>query len=154
MVNHALAYGTGDLNPGFFAIPPLTSYILFSLYGLMFLIGKVMGAWQGTQDFAVSFFRDPTIFYLVGRFFIGVLPGTASIFLTYKLAERSLTKNAALFAAAVMSFSFLNVVNSHYIYTDMLLTALILLTYERLFFLFKAPNLKNYCLSGLFIGLC
>ena len=153
VVNHALAYGTGDFNPRFFAIPPFASYILFMLYGLVFVLGWVIGAWQSTYDFAVSFFRDPSIFYLVGRFFIGVLPGTACIFLTYRLAKRFLTKNAALYAAAIMSFSFLNVINSHYIYTDMLLTFFILLAYERLFLLFHDPKTKNYCAAGLVIGL-
>ena len=29
IVNHAMAYGTGDFNPHFFKIPPLVSYLLF-----------------------------------------------------------------------------------------------------------------------------
>ncbi|MEA3488885.1 MAG: hypothetical protein U9R44_00880, partial [Candidatus Omnitrophota bacterium] len=34
IVNHAVAYGTGDLNPHFFIIPPLCSYLLFMCYGV------------------------------------------------------------------------------------------------------------------------
>jgi hypothetical protein len=153
VVNHALAYGTGDLNPRFFAIPPFTSYLLFAIYGLMFLIGLILGAWQNSEGFAVFFFNDPTLFYLVGRFFIGVLPGTLAIFLTYRLSRKFLSGKASLYAAAIMSMSFLNVVNSHYIYTDMILTALILLTYERMFLQYRSPNIRNYCATGFFIGL-
>ena len=40
IVNHALAYGTGDFNPHFFIIPPLTSYILFFFYGIYFFAGR------------------------------------------------------------------------------------------------------------------
>ena len=40
VVNHALAYGAGDLNPHFFKIPPLVSYLLFVVYGAAYLIGR------------------------------------------------------------------------------------------------------------------
>jgi hypothetical protein len=153
VVNHALTYGVGDLNPRFFAIPPLTSYVLFAIYGLMFLIGLILGAWQNTYDFAMFFFRDPTLFYVVGRFFIGVVPGIMAIFLVYRLSIKFISQRASLYAAAIMALSFLNVVNSKYIYTDMILTVLILIAYVRLYLQYISPSVKNYCLTGLFIGL-
>ena len=153
VVNHALAYGTGDLNPHFFNIPPLTSYILFFFYGILFVLGKLSGAWQDSAGYALRFFSDPSLFYITGRMLIGVIPGTACIFLTYRLAGRFLSEKAALYSAAVMAFSFLNVVNSHFIYTDMILVMLILLFYERLYSLFTEPVIKNYCLVGVLIGL-
>ncbi|MBF0254446.1 MAG: hypothetical protein HQL11_04910 [Candidatus Omnitrophica bacterium] len=51
VVNHALAYGTGDLNPHFFCIPPLVSYLLAGIYGLAFLWGTLWGASGGVADF-------------------------------------------------------------------------------------------------------
>ena len=66
VVNHALAYGTGDLNPHFFKIPPLASYILFLLYGCYSIIGKIIGVFNGMDDFALSFFKDPSVFYIIG----------------------------------------------------------------------------------------
>ena len=36
VIHHALAYGSGDLNPHFFNIPPLVSYLLFALGYLAF----------------------------------------------------------------------------------------------------------------------
>ncbi len=71
VVNHALAYGTGDLNPHFFVIPPLASYILFFFYSAYFVLLKISGVIADAGSFAVSFFKDPTPFYLIGRFIVG-----------------------------------------------------------------------------------
>jgi hypothetical protein len=58
VVNHAMAYGTGDLNPHFFVIPPLPSYIVFFFYGLYFLAGKAIGYFSSANDLAALFFAD------------------------------------------------------------------------------------------------
>lgn len=153
VVNHAMAYGTGDLNPHFFAIPPLTSYLLFLIYGALFFVGKVIGLWPGAEEFAVSFFKDPTIFYLVGRLFIGLVPGVLSILLIYNFAKRFLSKNAALYTSAIMSVVFINVINAHYIYTDMLLVMFMILVYDSIYSVFKLPKMKNYLIFGIYLGL-
>lgn len=153
VVNHAMAYGTGDLNPHFFAIPPLTSYILFIVYGIMFLAGKLSGIWATSADFALSFFRDPSLFYVVGRIFIGLIPGMGCVTATILFSSRFLSVKAALYAGSVMAFSYLNVVNSHYIYTDMLLVLAVLLAYNSIFTLYRKGALKSYILSGILMGI-
>ena len=153
VVNHALAYGTGDLNPHFFAIPPLTSYLLFIVYGILFILGKLTGAWAGAEDFAVQFFKDPTVFYLVGRFFIGVIPGILCVIFTYQLAKKFSSARSALYSSAIMALSFLNVANSHYIYTDMLLVMFTILAYKAFFSCYEKPAMKNYLIAGIFLGL-
>ena len=80
VVNHAMAYGLGSLNPHFFAIPPLTSYLLFFLYGIYFLMGKALHVFASADSFAMAFLKDPTVFYMIGRVFLGVLPGVATIY--------------------------------------------------------------------------
>ncbi|MFQ5953069.1 MAG: ArnT family glycosyltransferase, partial [Candidatus Omnitrophota bacterium] len=153
VVNHALAYGTGDLNPHFFAIPPLTSYLLFFIYGIFFIVGKIFGVYPSAEDFAIQFFKDPTAFYLIGRFFIGVLPGILCIIFTYQLARKFMSVRVALYSSAIMAISFLNVINSHYIYTDMLLVMLTILTYISLFLIYEKSSVRNYCITGIFLGL-
>ena len=154
VVNHALAYGSGDLNPHFFAIPPLTSYLLFFIYGVLFLIGKLIGIWQGTEGFVVQFFKDPSIFYIVGRFFIGVVPSMACIVGTYLLGKRLFRSTLVpLYASAIMAFSFINVINAHYIYTDMLLVMFSLFAVHRLLLLYDSASIKDYLIAGVFIGL-
>ena len=154
VVNHAMAYGTGDFNPHFFAIPPLTSYILFIVYGLFFIVGKLFGVFTTADSFALSFLKDPTFFYLLGRFFIGVVPGTLCIFFTFRLYKHFFSSyKGALFAAAVVAFSFLNVLNSHYIYTDMLMSLFIIVCMIRIIIMYHKPTLANYLYAGLIIGM-
>ena len=153
VVNHALAYGSGDLNPHFFNIPPFTSYILFAVYALLFAAGKLAGVWTSAGDFAAAFFADPSAFYIAGRFFIGVIPGTICVFLTYRLASRLFSERACLYASAVMALSFLNVANSHYIYTDMLLVVLTLAAYLLFLRMYEDPSIKHHMIAGAFVGL-
>jgi hypothetical protein len=154
VVNHAMAYGAGDLNPHFFAIPPLTSYLLFIIYGAYFLIGRLLGIFQTVETFALSFLKDPTIFFILGRLFIGAIPGTLCVFFTFMLYKR-LFKSAkgALFAASIMAFSFLNVLDSHYIYTDMLMTLFVIIGVIRSIALWEKPSIKNYIYAGIVLGI-
>lgn len=154
VVNHALAYGTGDLNPHFFAIPPFSSYFLFLIYVSYFLIGKVFGLFLTSNDFVLAFFNNPSTFYILGRLFLGVIPGTLCIFFTYRLYRNIFpSKYGALFASAIIAFSFLNVSDSHYIYTDMLMLLSVILTMLRIFSMYKNPTMKNYILSAAMIGI-
>ncbi|MBU0570536.1 MAG: glycosyltransferase family 39 protein, partial [Candidatus Omnitrophica bacterium] len=153
VVNHALAYGMGDLNPHYFNIPPLTSYLLFIVYGIYFLAGMAAGLFHTPLEFARHFFTDPGSFYIIGRLFIGVIPGAVSIVAVYIFAGRFLSRRAALFAASIMSVCFLNVANSHYIYTDMLLVMFTVLAYNAIYSFYKIPTLKNYLAAGIMIGL-
>jgi 4-amino-4-deoxy-L-arabinose transferase-like glycosyltransferase len=154
VVNHAMAYGAGDLNPHFFAIPPLTSYLLFIIYGAYFLIGRLLGIFQTAEAFALSFLKDPTIFFILGRLFIGAIPGTLCVFFTFMLYKR-LFKSAkgALFAASIMALSFLNVLDSHYIYTDMLMTLFVVIGVMRSVVLWEKPSTKNYIYAGIVLGI-
>lgn len=153
VVNHALAYGTGDFNPHFFIIPPLTSYILFIIYGLYFAALFITGAITSIETFALHFFQDPSPFYLIGRFFIGFVPSMINIYLVYRLACRFFSKESALTAALIMSLSFLNVVNAHYIYTDNLLTTFVLAAYLAISNLFEKSAVRIYIISGLLLGI-
>lgn len=153
IVNHALAYGTGDLNPHFFIIPPLASYILFGFYILYFFIGSICGIFRGVEEFVLSFFRDPAPFYIIGRVILGVLPSILSVYLTYKIALKVVSKKAALYAPLVMAVTFLNVINAHYAYTDNLLVLFVLLAYLAMARIIDSPKRSNYILTGISVGM-
>ena len=99
IVNHALAYGSGDLNPHFFKIPPLVSYVLFLVYGFYFILGRTIGWFANTNDFLELFLTNPSSFYLLARILFGVLLGTSSIYALYKLEERFFSVQKALISA-------------------------------------------------------
>ena len=152
IINHALAYGTGDLNPHFFIIPPACSYLLFFCYIVFFVMGKLFGIFSGVSDFAMSYFKDPTYFYIIARTVLGVIPGTLSILFTYTLYKRLFSEKGALYAAAVVAFSFLTAVNSHYAYVDNMMLMLVLLAYLSIVNMMQRPSLKNYLIAGALLG--
>lgn len=153
VINHAVAYGSTDFNPHFFIIPPFASYLLFIFYGLFFMLGRIFGIFAGKEDFAIKFFSDPTAFYLIARVILGVIPSVASVWLTYVLYKKVFGNKGALYAACVVSVSFICVVNGHYAYVDNMMAALALVTYIYLFKITQEPSLRNYCLAGVFLGL-
>lgn len=152
VVNHALAYGLGDFNPHFFKIPPLTSYLLFLVYGFYFLFGFIFGSFSNTHDFLDLFLRDPSSFYILGRFFIGVMFGIASIAMMYRLIRLIMTREIALLGSLLLAVLFLPVQISHFIYPDSpLLFTLIVCLY---FYLRIALNgkFRDYALALIMTG--
>jgi len=152
-VNHALAYGSGDLNPHYFILPPFTSYILFFFYAVYFLLLNLTGVIKGTDAFIVDFLRDPTPFYIIGRVAVGLIPSLANIYLAYKLASKFFSAKTALFSALFMAVTFLNVVNAHYIYADNLLVFFTLLAYIAMAAYMEHPSKKACVLAAIFTGL-
>jgi len=117
IINHALAYASFDFNPHFFKIPPLLSYLVFAVYGGVFVVLHFLRG-ISTDDFALWFFKDPTFFYGVARFLFGVAMGTASVGVLYGIGKRLFGKTAALWAAALFAVNYLHVRDSHYVYAD------------------------------------
>lgn len=153
IVNYALAYGRGDLNPHFFKVPPLLSYILFFFYGLYFIIGKLSGLFQGVSDFGYRYLTDPTAFYLIGRIIAGAFFGTFSIGLIYRLSRKIYNIRTALFASLFLAFNFMHVRDSHYIYFDIPLVFFTLLFFLTLYNVHIKGTAKWYLLSGLVLGI-
>jgi hypothetical protein len=126
VVNHALAYGMGDLNPHFFNIPPLVSYLLFICYGLYFFLGRGMGIFQSLSDFEHLFYLDPTSFYLIARIIFGALLGTVTVYGAYRFVKRVSGETTALWASFFLAVNFLHVRDSHYVYADIPLVLVLL----------------------------
>jgi len=167
VVNHALAYGSGDFNPHFFKIPPLVSYLLFMVYGVYFVLGKLTGSFSGLDAFEQLFYSDPTSFYLIARIIFGVLLGTLTVFFLFRLVCRMGTDTGeksetvpdafpakALLSAFLLAVCFLHVRDSHYVYTDIPLLLVMVLTFiAMLDFPKKGASWKCNLLIGALIGL-
>jgi hypothetical protein len=154
VVNHALAYGTGDMNPHFFNIPPLVSYLLFIVYGFYYVAGKLAGGFHSPADFEQLFYGDPASFYLIARFLFGVLCGTAGIFALHRVASRHLTKQEALTSSLFFALCFLHVTDSHYVYADIPLVAVMILAMGAIFAAADHHGrVREHVLAGALIGL-
>lgn len=128
VVNHALAYSSGDLNPHFFKIPPLLSYLLFAAYSLFYGFFHFFMGWD-TQRFAELFFHDPSLFYLLGRLLFGVVLGTSTVLILYRFAQKFFSEKVAFVSAIFFAVSFFHVRDSHYIYVDIPMILAILLSF-------------------------
>ncbi len=154
VVNHAMAYGSGDLNPHFFQIPPLVSYVLFGLIGFYFLVGALLGYFSNMLAFADLFFSNPSSFYALGRFVLGTMAGTATVCAVYILGTRVASARIGLWAAAMLGVCFLHVRDSHYIYTDIPLTLALVVAVLTSVRLYENGTMQNYLWAGALVGLC
>jgi hypothetical protein len=153
VVNHALAFGMGDLNPHFFNIPPLVSYLLFLCYGLYCVAGCATGLFHSVREFEQIFYFDPTSFYLIARLIFGVSLGTASVYVLFRLVRRFWDTRTALWASLFLSVNFLHVRDSHYIYADIPLLIVLLLGFFAFFRVAENPSSwKWHLLAGGVIG--
>jgi hypothetical protein len=154
VVNHALVFGTGDLNPHFFKIPPLVSYLLFICYGIYYVAGWGAGLFHSVRDLEQLFYFDPSSFYLIARLVFGVFLGTLSVYALFRLLKRFGTMQTALWASFFLAANFLHVRDSHYIYADIPLLLVLLLGFFVIFRLSENPSSwKWHLLAGGMIGL-
>lgn len=152
VVNHALLYATGDLNPHFFKIPPLVSYLCFGVYGAWFAIGKLLGVFESAQAFEQLFVHHPEIFYHVGRVAVGVIPGVFTVWAVWAGVRRMASERAAMWAAAAMAFNFLHVRDSHAIYADILMTLLAWWAVAAALEFLKKPGVREAGWAGILVG--
>ncbi len=152
VVNHALAYGTGDLNPHFFMIPPLVSYLLFVVYAAFFAIGKLMGLFPDINAFEKLFIQNPQIFYILARFMFGAFAGTLGVFVLYRLARKVSSEAVALLAAFFLAVNFLHVRDSHYVYVDIFMTMAVITAMVYCIEIYKRGALKDYLWAGFWVG--
>ncbi len=151
VVNHAVRFGGGDLNPHRFQYGALVQYLLFFIYGLYFAGGYVLGAFRSVHDFALSFVRDPSVFYLIGRIF-SALAGSATVFVAYLVGRRLAGRGAGLLAAGFLALCHQSVVHSHYATVDTALAFFFTLAAHRCLVLYDTGAARDYILAGLFAG--
>lgn len=153
VVNHALAYASGDLNPHFYKLPPLTSYVLFGTYGVFFLAGKLLGFFKSVGEFEKLFFQKPLVFYEVGRLFLGAFLGTATVVTLYRHVRRYFNERAALFSALFLAFNFLHGRDSHFIYADIPMTFFMMGCVFLSLRLLNETGWSAYWPAGVFLGI-
>jgi len=152
IIEIALKFGSGDLNPHFFDYPSLLFYLLFFIYGIFFVIGKVAGLFGNSTEYMGAYFADPTVWHLIGRSFIALL-GTACIPLVYIIGKRAYGKAVGLAAAFWLAFIFIHVRDSHFISTDILMNFFLLCAFLGMTYILKTESLKSVLLTAVFIGL-
>lgn len=152
VVNHAMAYGAGDLNPHFFKLPPLVSYLLFAVYGFFYLGLRLLGQIPDAEALAAMFLADPSIFYLIARILFGAILGTATVYLLYRLVRSFFSKEHALLTAWFLATAFLHVRDSHYIYVDIPLLTVLTAAFFPILKILLRGKMRQYLLFGALLG--
>ncbi|MFQ6105142.1 MAG: ArnT family glycosyltransferase [Candidatus Glassbacteria bacterium] len=152
LVKKALVMGEKGFNPHWFNYPTFFMYLLFFLYGCYFVIGFFTGIFSSVQDFAYSYFIDPTAFYLIGRGTTALF-GTATIILTYILGKQVFSKRVGMIGSLILAVSIMHVRHSHYITTDVPSTFFVILSFIFIYRIYYSGRVKDYILAGLFVGL-
>ena len=86
-VKRSMALGTGDLNPHWFHKPALLMYLLLFCFGMLFLGGRVTGAWASTEEFGAHFLADQGVFLLVARLLVFAF-GMGAVWFGSRIARR------------------------------------------------------------------
>ena len=90
--------------------------------------------------------------YLVARILAALL-STLTILLLYFLAKRWYSQETALYSAALTAFTVLHIQYAHFYSLDSLFALAVVLAHFPILKLVQQPNLRNYALTGLTIGL-
>jgi 4-amino-4-deoxy-L-arabinose transferase-like glycosyltransferase len=152
VVNRAVRFGSGDLDPHFFYYPAFYMYVLFAVSGGYYVLGRLTGHFASSVDFAVEYFTNPGNTYLAARM-TTVLLGTASVLLAYKVGRRFFGREAGLAAAAVLAVSVVHGSYSHVAITDVPQAFFITAAYLPLHGVLARSRPRDYLLAGALIGL-
>lgn len=151
-VNRALSFGSGDLNPHWFHKPAFYMYLLYVEYGVYYCVGWLLGLWNSVDEFAVSYIRDPSAFYLIGRLTtLGF--GIATIWGVYRIGERHFSKSVGLYAALLLALTYGHVEASRVVKADVPAACLGIWAMYFLLNYVQQPKWRNLALACVLAGL-
>lgn len=104
LVNVAVSFGGGSLNPHLFKYPTLWMYVLFAAYGVYFAFWSGLGQLHSAADFGRYFVWNPTPFFLIGRLLAAGF-SAAALIPVYRTGRRWLGTSAAAAAALLLAVS-------------------------------------------------
>jgi hypothetical protein len=156
ILNRALAFAKGDLNPHNFLYPSLYLYALFAWEGLFYVTGRVAGLYASLDAFQREFFTDPSRLFLAGRALTAVF-GIATVPALYLYGRRLYGRGAGLVAAAFLAVAPLAVRDAHYVKLDVPVVLFVVLTHAALALIVTsesaARSARAWIAAGLFAGL-
>ena len=153
IVESSMRTGLGDLNPPHSGWPgSLHKYLLFFVYGMYFIIGKLLGMFSDVNDFSTYFLLEPSSFYLIAR--LGsVLSGIMVILVIYLVGNKLYNKRVALISSLFLCATFTFIDLCHSAKQDVTMVLFMLLSFLYLSLILKTGLRKYYVLAGVFAGL-
>lgn len=148
----SINYFSGDLNPHFFHVPSLYTYSVSAVWGAYYLVGKVTGKFNSLDEFIDSYYRDSSIFLILGRMFT-VLLSLGTLLLVYLIGKRLYNHWTGLMAMLFLIFSPVHNKISHYLVPDVPMVFFQMVSFFFIWLVYKKGKTEHYLLAGLFAGL-
>jgi len=144
---------SGPTTEYFYEYPSLYFYVMAAGLVGYYALGRLVGVYDGIDDFIYQYANDPGSLHLMSRGF-SVIVGVLTIYGVYKTVRRLFrSEKTGLVAALFMALCYLHVRDSHFGTMDVAMTCLIIASFH---FIIKSNDewsLKNYLLAGLLAGL-
>jgi 4-amino-4-deoxy-L-arabinose transferase-like glycosyltransferase len=96
-------------------------YLLFVEYSLIYVVWWMMGWVGNSHEFALLYFRDPSVFYLTGRLTVALM-GTMTCLVIFLIGNRVYDWRVGLGAAFIGASAYFHGVWSHFINVDIGMT--------------------------------
>lgn len=152
-VNYTLKMAaTKSLNPQNFVYPSLYLYLMLFIYVVVYFVGKLLGYYRSQEDFAISFFHDPSTIYIVSRVVSATFGSLVMIFI-YLLTKKIYNKKVATISLAITAFLPTWVMYSHFAKPDMAAVFLSILSFYFICKYYFESEDKFFYLSCIFLGL-
>jgi hypothetical protein len=148
----SMGYFTKGLNPHFFHVPTLYTYMVSGLWGVYFVSGKISGKLPDVGALAARLNQDPTIFYLIGRM-LTVFLSVATVLLVYLIGRKMYNFRMGFLAALFLIFSPEHNKISHYMEPDSPMIFFLCLSFLFIWFIYTRGEKKFYLLAGVAAGL-
>lgn len=140
------------LEPVWWNNPPFYKYIYLAEYGVLFVIGRVIGLYASIGDFAAKNSLDPTLLYLIGRATTAVF-GMLTVALVYWLGRCAYNERVGVMASALLGASFIHVRESHFAVNDVAATFFVTLALLAAVLIAQTGQRKWYIIAGVALGL-
>ncbi len=152
VVNHAVQFGTGDLNPHWFIYPAFFMYLAAAAIGAYIALALASGALSGVDAAMSGYFLDPTPYYLAARL-VSATFGAATVALAYLLIRHFTSRGPAIVGALLLAASTLHGAQSHIAVTDVPLTFFFVAAALPILGIVERGRYRDYVLAGVLVGL-
>jgi len=140
----------GDLLPTQY--PYVLPYVLFILYGVVFVLGYLVGIFENMNDFKIFSFNNYYLFFLIARIFIAFVSSSMVIVVAYA-GRRTMDNSIGIASAFFTATSLMIVQMSHQARPHIVATFFIVMSFYCLTGVIKERGRKNYLASWLFCAL-
>ncbi|MBM3296397.1 MAG: phospholipid carrier-dependent glycosyltransferase, partial [Candidatus Aminicenantes bacterium] len=148
----AVKHFQGNWDPDFFHVPSLFSYMVTGVWNLYYHAGKAFGKFESREDFLEAYYRDSTVFVVLGRL-ITILFSMGTVFFLFLIGRDMSRPRTGLLAALFLALSMEHVKISHHMVPDVAMVFFLMPAFFFIWKIYVRGRTADYLLAGAFAGL-